>query len=127
MATADREPRNQVLLPVGDELLAVNPPPEPDFEPETEALDSVVEDIQSTYASIVTHLDTCVRGLKELREKALVEAELLDAIERARQEVRFGAALLAELEKLDATGRPKTEASETLSNGHAESLPTGSY
>jgi hypothetical protein len=105
---------------------------EPEHEPETEALEILLEDVQASYTMILHHLDVCTRGLKEMeaqRRAAITrEIELTGAIERAKEAPgRFGVALLEELEKLDATGRPKPEASDALSNGHAESLPASSH
>jgi hypothetical protein len=130
---AASEPRNQVINISGDMMRAIDPEPESesDVEPETEALDILMEDVTASYAAIVQHLDTCVKGLKEMEAArsaaAAREIELTGALEKAQRSARFGAALLAELEKLDATGRAKVEASELLSNGHAESLPTNGH
>lgn len=130
------EGRMRAVLPASLPPLQVDPEEsEPEHEPETEALEIVLEDIQSSYTAIVQHLDVCVKGLKEMdaqrRALATREIELTGAIDRATAASgRFGTALLEELEKLDATGRSKSEASEavdTLSNGHAESLPASSH
>jgi hypothetical protein len=131
---AATEPRNQVIDISEGTMRAIDPvlahEPESDFEPEAEALDILMEDLHTSYSAIVKHLDTCIGGLKEMEATrsaaAKQEIELTGALERAQRSARFGAALLAELEKLDATGRAKVEVSELLSNGHTESLPTGS-
>ena len=133
--------RNQIIEISGDIMRAVMPPSLPplevdpeesDYEPETEALEALLEDMQTAYASVVQHLGKCTRGLKEmdaaLKATAVQELELSGAIGRAKEgDGRFGTTLLAELEKLDARGRVTSEASDTLSNGHAESLPASRF
>lgn len=103
-----------------------------DFEPETEALEIVMEDIHDAYASIVQHLNNAVRGLKEIGEQqraaAARETELTAALARARASANFGATLLQELEKFEPTGRAK-ETGTTVSisnNGNTESIATSS-
>lgn len=103
-----------------------------DFEPETEALEIVMEDLHDAYAAIVQHLDKAVKGLKEMGEQkraaAARETELVAALDRARASANFGATLLQELEKFEQTGRAKeADTSTTIhKNGNTESIATSS-
>lgn len=128
-AVANNPGANPVIDPILNPMTDPMTDTDEEVEPETEALEVAMEDLQTAYTAIVGHLDTCAKGLHTYRQQTHEkEVELATLFERAERSAEFGAALLAELEKLDATGRAKdggTVVSNTQSNGHTESLPTG--
>ena len=85
-----------------------------------EDLEEAVEDMQTSYEAIVTHLNKCIGGLKEMKVAKERGMKVMHALERASTSVVFGSRLLEELEKLDAAVRLETVTTHPLSNGHLE-------